>query len=70
MSVKKTVVYCCLAAMSGWMAACSPSAPGNSQDLGASSSSLTVAECNYFDVAGKVRICHATGSAKNPYAIV
>ena len=31
---------------------------------------LTAAECNFFDVNGKVRICHATGSASNPYNIL
>ncbi len=39
--------------------------------LGSSSSSaLTVDECNFFAVDGSVRICHATGSVKNPYTIL
>jgi hypothetical protein len=39
--------------------------------LGSSlSSALTVDECNFFAVDGSVRICHATGSAKNPYVIL
>lgn len=31
---------------------------------------LSVAQCDYFSVNGKVRICHATGSAKNPYTVL
>src|SRR4051794_27804294 len=58
------VVSCLsLAALVGGCGAQSP-------DAGSVSSALTAAECNFFDVNGKVRICHATGSAKNPYTIV
>ena len=38
--------------------------------VGATSSALTAAECNFFDSNGKVRICHATPSSKNPYIIL
>jgi hypothetical protein len=31
---------------------------------------LSAQQCDYFAVNGKVRICHATGSSKNPYTIV
>jgi len=38
--------------------------------VASASSALTAAECNFFDVNGTVRICHATPSAKKPYTIV
>jgi hypothetical protein len=31
---------------------------------------LSAAQCDYFATDGKVRICHATGSAKNPYVVL
>lgn len=34
------------------------------------STGLTVAQCTFFDADGKVRICHATGSAKHPYNVL
>lgn len=32
--------------------------------------SLTAEQCDYFDVNGKVTICHATSSQTNPYVII
>lgn len=31
---------------------------------------LSAAQCDYFAADGKVRICHATGSAKNPFVVL
>jgi hypothetical protein len=31
---------------------------------------LTSAQCEYFQVGGKVKICHATGSAKTPFTLL
>lgn len=31
---------------------------------------LTAEQCDYFAVDGKVQVCHATGSASNPYKII
>ncbi|HTN92679.1 MAG TPA: calcium-binding EGF-like domain-containing protein [Sorangium sp.] len=33
-------------------------------------SALTGAQCDYFDVNGKVQICHLTSSATHPYTII
>jgi hypothetical protein len=33
-------------------------------------SELTAAQCDKFEVGGKVQICHATGSKKNPYTVL
>jgi hypothetical protein len=61
-----------LVAISAFVVACSidPGAPDQARERGAGNAALTTAECNYFDVSGKVRICHATGSAKNPFNIL
>jgi hypothetical protein len=31
---------------------------------------LSAAQCTYFDQGGKVTLCHATSSAKNPYVVI
>src|SRR5262245_43735552 len=49
--------------------ACSPpSQPDVATD--AHSSALTEDQCHYFDVNGKISICHATHSARNPYVLL
>lgn len=54
-----------------FLVACSGAgAASNARPFDESSAGLTAAECSFFDVNGKVRICHATGSAKNPYSII
>ena len=40
------------------------------ENTGTNASKLTAAQCDYFAVDGKVTICHATGSAKNPYRVL
>ncbi|MDI1480152.1 hypothetical protein [Polyangium sp. y55x31] len=52
--------------------ACSSSTPDESdaEHLGSADSALTDAQCDYFDVNGKIQICHHTGSAKHPYTII
>ena len=53
-------------------AACSPagrSAPGG-EALDEQVSALTEEQCEYFDVNGKVLICHATHSTRNPYVLL
>ena len=55
------------------LAGCGSGATGESAghlSSGSGASALTAAECSYFDVQGSVRICHATGSSKNPYTIL
>jgi hypothetical protein len=48
-----------------------PEANARSTDhLGSAQSALSADQCDYFQVGGKTRICHATGSAKNPYVIL
>ncbi|HTN83587.1 MAG TPA: calcium-binding EGF-like domain-containing protein [Sorangium sp.] len=48
---------------------CSQSA-GTDEQLGAGGDALTAAQCSYFDVNGKVTICHHTGSVNHPYTII
>lgn len=49
--------------------ACSP--PATPQPTtGEAISALTADQCDYFDVNGKVRICHATGSSRNPFTVL
>ena len=51
------------------VAACSsPVVPAPAE--GEASSALTAAQCDYFDVHGKVRICHATGSSSHPFTVL
>lgn len=38
--------------------------------LGSTDSALTEEQCEYFDVNGKVQLCHATDSTTNPYKIL
>jgi hypothetical protein len=50
---------------------CAAEPPGsNAEALGSADSALTGAQCEHFEVGGKVQICHATGSAANPYKIL
>lgn len=46
--------------------ACSDSA----SELGTVSAALTAEQCEFFQVDGKIQICHKTGSAKKPYTIL
>jgi hypothetical protein len=43
---------------------------GRDEAIGSTKSALSAEQCNYFVVGGKTRICHATGSAKNPFVIL
>ncbi|WP_437973308.1 VCBS repeat-containing protein [Sorangium sp. So ce295] len=50
-----------------------PSVTGGDHDdeaVGEAHGALTPEQCNYFDVNGTVQICHRTGSATKPYAII
>lgn len=38
--------------------------------LGSAEGALAAAQCDYFAAAGKTTICHATGSAKNPFVVL
>lgn len=40
------------------------------EDVGSDGSALTAAQCSYFDINGKVQICHKTSSAAHPYTIL
>ncbi len=66
-------VYTSLLVLSGLAVACGRSETQGARQLTATStapSALTAAECDYFENGGTVRICHATGSTKNPYVII
>jgi hypothetical protein len=52
-----------------FVAACSESVPSGSV-TSSGTGALTAGQCEYFAKDGKIRICHATGSKKNPYTIV
>ena len=43
---------------------------GAAEKTPATTSELSAAQCDYFETAGKVTICHATGSATNPYVLL
>ena len=43
---------------------------GSEPSVESRTSALTADQCSYFQIGGKTRICHATGSAKNPYVIL
>ncbi|HTN84185.1 MAG TPA: hypothetical protein VL242_10880 [Sorangium sp.] len=45
-----------------------PTDPG--EHVGAAESALTPEQCEYFDVNGKVRICHKTNSVNHPYTVL
>ncbi|WP_437996012.1 hypothetical protein WMF26_33135 [Sorangium sp. So ce185] len=40
------------------------------EPVGAAESALTAAQCQYFDVDGKVQVCHKTNSINHPYTIL
>lgn len=52
----------------GLLCACSPADAGLRVD--SRSSALSAEQCSFFDANGKVLICHATSSAKNPYVAI
>ncbi|WP_437302922.1 calcium-binding EGF-like domain-containing protein [Sorangium sp. So ce388] len=49
--------------------ACSD-AETDDEHVDSADSALTGAQCDYFDVNGKVQICHLTSSASHPYTII
>lgn len=42
----------------------------DTEHLGSADSALTADQCDYFDVNGKIQICHYTGSGSHPYKIL
>lgn len=52
----------------GCSAASSDSA--GAEQVGEADEHVTAAQCEYFDVNGKVTICHYTGSANHPYTVL
>ncbi|MCY0997150.1 FG-GAP-like repeat-containing protein [Myxococcus sp. MISCRS1] len=59
------------AGLLGLIGGCSPVSDGDHDaDVGSADSALSAEQCDYFDVQGKVHICHRTGSATHPYTIV
>lgn len=56
----------------GSVAGCSTEEPLPHADehVGTADQALTVDQCNYFAVDGKVQICHRTASATKPYTIL
>ncbi len=45
-------------------------APADHEHAGEHQAALTAAQCDYFDVNGKVQICHKTNSTTKPYTIL
>ena len=45
-------------------------APAEHEKLGEHQGALTAEQCEYFDVNGKVQICHKTSSTTKPYTIL
>ncbi|NTX66228.1 VCBS repeat-containing protein [Myxococcus sp. CA051A] len=59
------------AGLLGLIGGCSPiSVEDNDAYVGSADSALTADQCDYFDVNGKVHICHKTSSTTHPYTIV
>ncbi|WP_158621699.1 FG-GAP-like repeat-containing protein [Corallococcus aberystwythensis] len=57
--------------MLGLIGGCSPISVGdNDAHVGTADSALTAGQCDYFEVNGKVQLCHKTSSTKHPYTIV
>jgi len=54
--------------------ACTPADPvtggAEHETLGEAHEALTAEQCAYFEVNGKVQICHRTNSKKKPYTII
>lgn len=51
-------------------AGCSAEPSTENEHEGSAESALTAAQCSYFDVHGKVQICHKTSSTNKPYTIL
>lgn len=49
---------------------CSSETPSDHESIGSAHSALTAAQCSFFDINGKVQICHKTGSVNKPYTIL
>ncbi|NPD22211.1 hypothetical protein D7Y27_19240 [Corallococcus sp. AB004] len=59
------------AGLLGLIGGCSPISVGdNDAYVGSADSALTAEQCDYFEVNGKVQICHKTSSKSHPYTIV
>ncbi|WNG15258.1 FG-GAP repeat domain-containing protein [Cystobacter fuscus] len=59
------------AGLLGLIGGCSATAvEENDAHVSSADSALTAAQCEYFGVEGKVRICHKTGSTKKPYTSI
>ncbi|RKH14836.1 hypothetical protein D7V97_01700 [Corallococcus sp. CA053C] len=59
------------AGLLGLIGGCSPISVGdNDAYVGSADSALTAEQCDYFDVNGKVQLCHKTSSTSHPYTIV
>jgi hypothetical protein len=61
MNPKLCVLFLALAAL--WSASCG----SDPESFQSDTSALTADQCDSFEVNGKTRICHATGSVNNPY---
>jgi cysteine-rich repeat protein len=64
----KPISFSWSAAMLFVVACASPPAPDPALDE--ASAELTAAQCDYFKVNGKVRICHATTSSTHPFTVI
>lgn len=49
---------------------CTAESSTENEHEGSAESALTAAQCSYFDVNGKVQICHKTSSVAHPYTIL
>ncbi|MCP3135985.1 LamG domain-containing protein [Pyxidicoccus xibeiensis] len=52
------------------MSCVATSTDSHDEPLETTDSALTEEQCEYFEVNGRVQLCHATGSATNPYKIL
>ena len=64
--MKRALILC---GALGLICACSPADVGM-QKTETQSSALSAEQCSFFDTNGKVLICHATSSRKNPYVAI
>src|SRR5262249_60841566 len=60
----------CVASLGVFVLGPGCSTGAESEHVGEADEHLTAAQCDAFDVNGKVTICHYTGSEKHPYTTV
>ncbi len=64
--MKRALIVC---GALGLLCSCSPASEGT-LSLDTRSAALSAEQCSFFGTDGKVLICHATSSRKNPYVAI